>query len=68
MTHEGREFVVVGGWLLGMAVAAAMTQRGRQVTVLDQATLGCPVRPWGSCRISGLATLTRERRVRMRAP
>jgi sarcosine oxidase len=34
------EFVVIGGGLLGLAAARALAQRGREVTVLEQATVG----------------------------
>ena len=52
MTREDSEFVVVGGGLLGLAAAAALTRRGRQVTVLEQATAGHPgAGSKGSCRI-----------------
>ncbi len=52
MTREDSEFVIVGGGLLGLAAAAALTRRGRQVTVLEQATAGHPgAGSKGSCRI-----------------
>ena len=52
MTRQDSEFVIVGGGLLGLAAAAALTRRGRQVTVLEQATAGHPgAGSKGSCRI-----------------
>jgi sarcosine oxidase len=52
MAPEDSEFVIVGAGLLGLAAAAALTRRGRQVTVLEQATAGHPgAGSKGSCRI-----------------
>lgn len=52
MAGEDSEFVIVGAGLLGLATAAALTRRGRQVTVLEQATVGHPgAGSKGSCRI-----------------
>jgi sarcosine oxidase len=52
MAREDSEFVIVGAGLLGLATAAALTRRGRQVTVLEQATAGHPgAGSKGSCRI-----------------
>ena len=52
MAPEDSEFVIVGAGLLGLATAAALTRRGRQVTVLEQATAGHPgAGSKGSCRI-----------------
>jgi sarcosine oxidase len=52
MAGEDSEFVIVGGGLLGLAAAAALARRGRQVTVLEQATVGHPgAGSKGSCRI-----------------
>ncbi len=52
MAGEDSEFVIVGAGLLGLATAAALTRRGRQVTVLEQATAGHPgAGSKGSCRI-----------------
>ena len=52
MAGEDSEFVVVGAGLLGLATAAALTRRGRQATVLEQATVGHPgAGSKGSCRI-----------------
>jgi len=52
MVREDSEFVIVGGGLLGLAAGAALTRRGRQVTVLEQATVGhLGGGSKGSCRI-----------------
>jgi sarcosine oxidase len=52
MVREDSEFVIAGGGLLGLAAGAALTRRGRQVTVLEQATVGHPGGgSKGSCRI-----------------
>jgi sarcosine oxidase len=52
MAREDSEFVIVGGGLLGLAAGAVLTRRGRQVTVLEQATVGHPGGgSKGSCRI-----------------
>jgi sarcosine oxidase len=52
MTGEDSEFVIAGGGLLGLATAAALARRGRQATVLEQATAGHPgAGSKGSCRI-----------------
>ena len=46
------EFVIVGAGLLGLATAAALTRRGREAIVLEQATVGHPgAGSKGSCRI-----------------
>jgi len=46
------EFVVVGAGLLGLAAARALAGRGRDVLVLEQATIGHPDGgSQGSCRI-----------------
>ena len=52
MAGEDSEFVIVGAGLVGLAAAAALTRRGRQVIVLEQATVGHPgAGSKGSCRI-----------------
>jgi sarcosine oxidase len=49
---EQLDFVVVGGGLLGLAAASALSRRGRRVTVLEQAVPGHPGSgSMGSCRI-----------------
>jgi sarcosine oxidase len=52
MAGADSEFVIVGAGLLGLATAAALNRRGRQVIVLEQATVGHPgAGSKGSCRI-----------------
>lgn len=47
-----REFVVVGGGLLGLAAAGSLARRGREVTVLEQASVGHTAGgSHGTCRI-----------------
>lgn len=51
MTREA-DFVVVGAGLLGLAAGRALAGRGREVTVLEQASVGHPGSgSKGSCRI-----------------
>jgi sarcosine oxidase len=51
MTRQA-DFVVVGAGLLGLAAGRALARRGREVTVLEQASVGHPGSgSKGSCRI-----------------
>jgi len=52
MTTRQADYVVVGAGLLGLAAGRALARRGREVTVLEQASVGHPgAGSKGSCRI-----------------
>ena len=52
MTTRQADYVVVGAGLLGLAAGRALARRGREVTVLEQVSVGHPgAGSKGSCRI-----------------
>jgi sarcosine oxidase len=52
MTTRQADYVVVGAGVLGLAAGRALAQRGREVTVLEQVSVGHPgAGSKGSCRI-----------------